>query len=254
MQAVDIDVLERASAHSTRESLPTPRIPPPVRDLADDALPVAVTCRVLGVSRSSHCAWRDLPASEHSAADAALTQTITEGHASSRATCGAPRVHAELPSGRGAARGRERVARPVRAAGLVGVCRRRERPGSEPLPAPREDLVRHRSLADEPDRLWVSDITGQPPAKVRCTAPQWWTSSAARSWAGPPPIVRREQVAPSTPNSSSTPSTRLAGGVVRSREPSSAPPPHPGSPRGDPEIGCGSLGQMSRVAPASTTG
>ncbi len=60
----------------------------------------------------------------------------------------------------------------MRAAGLVGVCHRRKRSGLKPLPAPHEDLVRRRFTAEEPNRLWVSDITEHPTAegKVYCAA------------------------------------------------------------------------------------
>ncbi|MER7074214.1 IS3 family transposase [Terrabacter sp. NPDC000476] len=148
---------------------------PLVRDLADDEtspVPVAVTCRVLGVSRSGYYEWLGRPPSARAAADAALTQTIVEVHASSRATYGAPRVHAELRLGLGITCGRKRIARLMKAAGLVGVCHRRKRSSAKPLPAPHEDLVRRRFVAQEPNRLWVSDITEHPTAegKVYCAA------------------------------------------------------------------------------------
>ncbi|PPK89489.1 transposase InsO family protein [Kineococcus xinjiangensis] len=145
---------------------------PLVRDLAADGLPVAVTCRVLGVSRSGFYEWRGRPTSARSIADAALTQTITQVHTASRATYGAPRVHAELRLGLGIACGRKRIARLMRVAGLVGVCHRRKRAGSRPLPAPHEDLVQRRFVADAPNRLWVTDITEHPTAegKVYCAA------------------------------------------------------------------------------------
>ena len=54
---------------------------PLVHDLAADGLPVAVTCRVLGVSRSGYYEWRGRPPSARAVADAALKQTITEVHA-----------------------------------------------------------------------------------------------------------------------------------------------------------------------------
>ena len=148
---------------------------PLVCDLAADEtspVPVAVTCWVLGVCRSGCYEWRERPASPRAVADTALTQTIAKVHASSRATYGAPRVHAELRLGLGIACGRKRIARLMKAAGLVGVCRRRKRCRSKPLPAPHEDLVRRRFVAVEPNRLWVSDITEHPTSegKVYCAA------------------------------------------------------------------------------------
>ena len=81
-------------------------------------------------------------------------------------------MHAELRLGLGIACGRKRIARLMKAAGLMGVCHRRKRSSSKPLPAPHEDLVRRRFVAEEPNRLWVSDITEHPTAegKVYCAA------------------------------------------------------------------------------------
>lgn len=121
-------------------------------------------CRVLGVSPSGYRAWRDRPACTRASADAALTEAIRAIHARSRRTYGAPRVHAELRAS-GQAVGRRRVARLMRAAGLVGVHRRRRATGRRPAEraattAP--DLVRRDFSAPAPDRLWVADITYLP--------------------------------------------------------------------------------------------
>ena len=80
-------------------------------------------------------------------------------------TYGAPRIHAELRA-QGTRVGRKRVARLMRGAGLQGVSRR---------PAPktttrskqdeaRPDLVERDFTAEEPDQLWVADITYVPTA------------------------------------------------------------------------------------------
>lgn len=53
-------------------------------------------CRVLGVSRSGYYAWRSRPPSGRSRFDAVLTQKVETIHRQSRATYGAPRIHAEL--------------------------------------------------------------------------------------------------------------------------------------------------------------
>lgn len=67
--------------------------------------------------------------------------------------------------------GRKRVARLMRGAGLVGVGYRRKR-RRQPAPAPHQDLVGRRFVAEGPDRLWCTDITEHPTAegKIYCAA------------------------------------------------------------------------------------
>jgi putative transposase len=126
--------------------------------------PVALLCRVLGVSRAGYYAWRGRPPSARAAADAALTETICAIHRGSRGTYGAPRVHAELAEEHGVRCGRKRVARLMRTAGLAG-CHRRRAPRTtrrDEAAAPAPDLVRRAFAAEEPDRLWVADLTSLP--------------------------------------------------------------------------------------------
>jgi putative transposase len=126
---------------------------------------LASLCRVLGVSRAGYHAWARGPARRRAAADAALGERIRAIHAASRATYGAPRIHAALRA-EGVRVGRKRVARLMRADGLVGVHRRRRaRPTPRPAIRPSTtapDLVRRRFRAIAPDRLWVADITELP--------------------------------------------------------------------------------------------
>jgi putative transposase len=124
---------------------------------------VVTLCRVLGVSRAGFLDWTMRRPSDHALRDARLRQAITAIHRTSRGTYGAPRVHAELTA-RGERVSRKRVARLMRAAGLVGVHRRRVRlrirsTAAQPV-AP--DLVRRNFRAPGPDRLWVTDITYLP--------------------------------------------------------------------------------------------
>jgi putative transposase len=124
---------------------------------------VATMCRVLGVSPSGYYAWRRRPPSARAQADAALSGRLRAIHARSRGTYGVPRVQAELTA-QGTHVGRKRVARLMRAAGLVGVSRRkafhttvRDR---DARPAP--DLIERDFSTPAPDRLWVADITYVP--------------------------------------------------------------------------------------------
>ena len=125
---------------------------------------VSLLCRVLGVSRAGFYAWRSRPLSARAVADQALLEQIRQIHQRSRATYGAPRIHAELRLDYGEQVGRKRVARLMRVAGLVG-CHRRRRRGltfRDPHAAPAPDLVERSFTADRPDQLWVADITYIP--------------------------------------------------------------------------------------------
>jgi putative transposase len=132
---------------------------PVVQEIAADGFDVAVTCRVLQVSRSGYYDWLNRRPSPRNVVDSQLTGTIARVHLDSRGTYGAPRVHAELRLGFGIRIGRKRVARLMRLAGLRGICHPRKRRGWKPLPAPHEDHVKRQFHADAPDRLWFTDIT-----------------------------------------------------------------------------------------------
>ncbi len=121
-------------------------------------------CRLLGVSTSGYYAWRKRPTSSRAQADSALTGTIRVIHAASRATYGAPRVHAELADLHRVRCGRKRVARLMRVAGLVGVCRRRSTRTTrrDEAATVSDDLVKRAFAVTAPDRLWVADITYLP--------------------------------------------------------------------------------------------
>jgi putative transposase len=126
--------------------------------------PIALLCRVLGVSRAGYYGWRRRPPSSRAAADAALSATIRAIHGASRGTYGAPRVRAELADAHGVRCSRRRVARLMRGAGLAGCHRRRAvrttRRDAAAAPAP--DLVGRCFAAAAPDRLWTADITYLP--------------------------------------------------------------------------------------------
>ena len=90
-------------------------------------------------------------------ADALLSTSIRQIHAGSHGTYGAPRMHAELAEDYATHCGRKRLARLMRTAGPVGVCRRRvvrttRRDESAPVS---DDLVRRAitATATAPNRL-----------------------------------------------------------------------------------------------------
>lgn len=130
--------------------------------------PITATARVLGVSESGYHAWRQRPRSAHAVADAVLLKRVRTIHASSRETYretyGVPRVHAVLRAD-GDRHGRKRIARLMRAAGLVGASRRRSgvtttRRDWDARPAP--DWVDRDFTAAAANELWVADVTFVP--------------------------------------------------------------------------------------------
>ena len=125
---------------------------------------VSQLCRVLGVSRAGFSAFKGRPPSARAIGDQQLTAQIRVIHARSRATYGAPRIHAELRLDHGVQVGCKRVDRLMRAAGLIG-CHRRRRRGltrRDPQAAPAPDLVNCQFTATAPDRVWTADITYIP--------------------------------------------------------------------------------------------
>src|SRR4051812_21623281 len=122
--------------------------------------PVTLLCRVLAVARSAYYAWARRGVSARAQADEELTAQIAAAHAQSRQTYGAPRIHAALRA-RGVRCARQRVARLMRAAGLVG-CHRRRRVRTtvaDPAQPPAPNLVARDFAAPRVNRLWIGDIT-----------------------------------------------------------------------------------------------
>jgi putative transposase len=125
--------------------------------------PVARLCRVLGVSTSGYYAWRRREPSIRAREDDVLTEQIERIYRASRATYGAPRIHAELAA-EGTRCGRKRVARLMRQAGIEGCHRRRavRTTQREPRASAAPDRVGRQFVAAAPDRLWTADITYVP--------------------------------------------------------------------------------------------
>ena len=127
---------------------------------------MVVLARVLGVSVSGFYEWRHRQAcpAARTVRDRELTERITAIHTMSRGTYGSPRVHAELRLGEDIRVGRKRVERLMRAAGITGVYRRRNRGCTrrDPDATPSDDLVKRSFDPASPDRLWCMDVTEHP--------------------------------------------------------------------------------------------
>ncbi len=144
---------------------------------------MTVACRVLRVSTSGYYEWQVRGPSLRALADQALTMQIREIHAGSRATYGAPRVHAELRLGCGVRCGRKRIARLMRIAGLHGIYVRRRR-RSCPAPPVHDDLVRCRFVADARTGSGSPTSPSTRRARARSTWHRCWMSTPAGSSAG----------------------------------------------------------------------
>jgi putative transposase len=91
-----------------------------------------------------------------------LQERIVRIHAASRATYGAPRIHAELRA-QGERCSQKRVARLMRLAGVAGCHRRRFRTTRrDPACPSAPDLVQRAFVVAAPNQVWVEDITYVP--------------------------------------------------------------------------------------------
>lgn len=127
-------------------------------------LPVSRCCQVMGVSRSGFYQRKTEPVTEAELNEAYLANTIVDIHAMSRRSYGAPRVTAELNLGMNISCNHKKVERIMRECSVQGIHRRR-RGGStrrDPNAASADDLVARDFDPQEPDRLWVMDITEHP--------------------------------------------------------------------------------------------
>jgi putative transposase len=144
--------------------------------------PIAVVCRVLGVSKSGYYDWRRRPPSARRLADEVLTERIRGIHGQSRQIYGYRRVTAELVDGQGEYVGKHRVARLMRNVGICGVTRRRfcrtTRRDETARPAP--DLLNRDFTATTPDQRWVADLTF-PPGPGSCSS-RWSSTCSPARW------------------------------------------------------------------------
>ena len=123
--------------------------------------PLAVMCRVLGLSLSGYYDWLHRGPSARARRDAELKGRIVAIWIESGGIYGCPRIHAVLLA-EGERVSRKRVARLMRELGIEGVTRRRFRTGTTKRDASAKaapDLVNRDFSAAGPDQLWVADIT-----------------------------------------------------------------------------------------------
>jgi transposase InsO family protein len=129
-------------------------------------LPVAVCCRVMGVSRAGFYQRRVQPVTDAELDEAYAANTVFDIWKMSRHAYGSPRVRNELRLGLGRRCSNTQAERWMRDCGAVGIhyparrgkngCTRRD--GTDPNP----DLVSRNFDPAGPDRLWVMDVTEHP--------------------------------------------------------------------------------------------
>jgi transposase InsO family protein len=133
---------------------------PLVRELADDGIPVAVSCRVLGLARQPYYRWLDTPVTDGQLAEAYLANAIFDAHADDP-EFGYRFLADEVRRANEHARVSDRVVwRICRDHGwwsAFGKPKRRK--GPQPGTPAHDDLVRRDFTADAPNQLWLADIT-----------------------------------------------------------------------------------------------
>ena len=126
--------------------------------------PVKTMCRVLEVSTSGYYAWRCRPLSARSERDQELGDAIETVFAAHKSRYGSPRIHRELTIA-GVCVGRKRVARIMCQRRLRAKAARRWRIATtttDPSLAVAPNRLNRDFTAEEPGRVWLSDITYIP--------------------------------------------------------------------------------------------
>jgi hypothetical protein len=119
--------------------------------------PVAVSCKLLGVSRSGFYAWVERGPSARKAEDEKLAVHIRAIHEASGKRYGSPRVHAELEA-EGVDVSRKRVARLMAELGLESVRKRPYKATTDSkhaLPVA-ENILDRKFEVDAPNVAWVT--------------------------------------------------------------------------------------------------
>jgi putative transposase len=130
-----------------------------ISSLTGQGINVKRACIMLAVSSAGYYAWKGRPPSARTLRPGWLAGEIAQVHKDSGGTYGSPRVTAELRYGRGITVGHNQVELIMRRLGIHRLPKRRLPRGARLAKASSLDLVRRRFRRDEPDRLWMTDIT-----------------------------------------------------------------------------------------------
>lgn len=130
---------------------------PLVEDLAADGVPVAVACRVLGLSKQAYYAWRANPVCQRDWDDAHLINAAVDIHHDDPAF-GYRFIADELP-GRGLRAGRNRMARLCRQQRIWSVFAKKKGLTRRAGPPVHDDLLQRQFRAERANQVWLTDIT-----------------------------------------------------------------------------------------------
>jgi transposase InsO family protein len=128
-----------------------------VKELAADGIPVAVTCRVLKLARQPYYRWRANPVTDAEVIEAYRANALFDAHKDDPEFGYRYLVEEARDAGETMA---ERTAwRICSQQGLWSVFGKKRGKNGKPGPPVHDDLVERDFTADEPNQLWLSDIT-----------------------------------------------------------------------------------------------
>ena len=131
---------------------------PLVSELADDGVPVTVSCRVLKLARQPYYRWKRDPVADADWLRARRMNVLFDGHVDD-ATLGYRQL-ANFARRRGLRMSRRTAWSLASQVGAVSTSQRSRRgKGKKAGPPVFDDLVKRLFTADAPNRLWLTDLT-----------------------------------------------------------------------------------------------
>ncbi|MGP5928467.1 IS3 family transposase [Corynebacterium glyciniphilum] len=151
------EVLRRAAAYLSQANLPK-RLYPLVSELAGDGIPVAVSLRVLKLSRQPYYRWRKQQVTESELVEAYRANALFDAHLDDP-EFGYRFLAGEMESvgQRMCERTAWRICRDNQWWSAFG--KKRGKNGKRPGPPVHDDLVQRDFTADDVNELWLTDIT-----------------------------------------------------------------------------------------------
>ena len=148
-------------------------------ELAADGIPVAVTCRVLGIARQPYYRWRHRPVTSTEYRQAHLANAVFDAHRDDPEF--GYRLLADQAATAGCTASQRTVWRICADNGWWASFSRknRGRPARTPTLPAHEDLVRRQFTAEGPNRLWLTDLTEHPTAEGKlyvCAIKDAWSN------------------------------------------------------------------------------